>query len=141
MGILSTNNSRITVKFEGLSAIIIDNFDPDSDIWTVNDRQTADAEITPDGQVNGWAINALTECTLTVSGASNAGKQLRAVADAQIRRGTTESTLRSVTVIVEVGGITTTYSQGFMTSGKAGQHLGNQKIQNQPFNFKFGSVE
>lgn len=141
MGILSTNNSRITVKFEGLSAIVIDNFDPDSDIWTVNDRQTADAEITPDGIVNGWAINALTECTLTVSGASNAGKQLRAVADAQIRRGTTESTLRSVTVIVEVGGTTTTYSQGFMTSGKAGQHLGNQKIQNQPFNFKFGSVE
>lgn len=141
MGNLSTNNSRITVKFEGLSAIVIDNFDPDSDIWSVNDRQTADAEITPDGIVNGWSINALIECTLTVSGASEAGRQLRAVADAQMRRGNTNSDLKKVSVIVEVGGETTTYSEGYLTSGKAGQHLGNQKLQNQPFNFKFGSIK
>ena len=141
MGFLSTNNGRITVKFDGLGAIQIDNFDPESDMWTVNDRQTADAEITPDGIVNVWAINALTECTLTVTGASVAGKQLRAIADAQMRRGTTESDLRKVTVIVEVGGTRTVYSEGIMTSGKSGQHLGNQKIQNQPFNFKFGSVK
>lgn len=141
MGILSTNNGRITVKFDGLGAIEIDNFDPESDMWTVNDRQTADAEITPDGIVNMWSINALTECTLTVTGASVAGKQLRAIADSQMRRGTTDADLRKVTVIVEVGGTRTVYSEGIMTSGKSGQHLGNQKLQNQPFNFKFGSVK
>ena len=141
MGILSTNNGRITVKFDGLGAIEIDNFDPESDMWTVNDRQTADAEITPDGIVNYWAINALTECTLTLSGASKAATQLRAIADAQMRRGTTDSDLRKVTVIVEVGRTRTVYSEGVMTSGKSGQHLGNQKLQNQPFNFKFGDIK
>lgn len=141
MAILSTNNSRITVKFNGLGAIVIDNYDPDSDMWTVNDRQTSEVEVTPDGIVNGWSINALAECTLTVTGASVAGKQLRAIADAQMRRGNTDSDLREVTVIVEVAGERTVYSKGFMTSGKAGQHLGNQKLQNQPFNFKFGSVK
>lgn len=141
MGILSTNNARLTVKFEGLSAISVDNFDPDSDMWTVNNRQTAEAEMTPDGIVNGWSMNAMTECTLTVTGASEAGKQLRAVLDAQMRRGNTDADLKKVSVIVEVGGESTTYSEGFMLSGKSGQHLGNQKLQNQPFNFKFGSIK
>ena len=141
MGILSTNNGRITVKFDGLGAIEIDNFDPESDMWTVNDRQTADAEITPDGIVNYWAINALIECTLTLSGASRAATQLRSIADAQMRRGTTDSDLKKVSVVVEVGGKRTVYSEGVMTSGKAGDHLGNQKLQNQPFNFKFGDVK
>ena len=141
MANLSTNNGKITVKFDGLNAIVVDNFDPDSDMWTVNDRQTADAEITPDGIVNGWSINALAECTLTLSGGSEAGKQLRAIADAQMRRGDTQADLKKVSVVIELGDKTTTYSEGYMTSAKSGDHLGNQKLQNQPFNFKFGSVK
>ena len=141
MANLSTNNGSITIKFEGLGAIVVDNFDPDSDMWTVNDRQTADAEITPDGIVNGWSINALTECTLTLSGGSDSARRLRAIADSQMRRGNTFADLKKVAVTVELPSGITTYSEGYMTSGKSGDHLGNQKLQNQPFNFKFGNIK
>lgn len=141
MANLSTNNSRITVKFEGLNAIVIDNFDPDSDMWTPADRQTADGELTPDGVFNSWGINAVIEATLTVSGGSDAARQLRAVSDAHTRRGDTQSVVNGVQVIIENNGDTETYTDGIMTSSKAGNHLGNQKLQNQTFNFKFGGIK
>lgn len=138
MANLSTNNSRITVKFENLSPIIIDNFDPDSDIWSPSDRQTADGELSPDGEFNYWGINTPIEAVLTVSGGSKAATQLRAVSDAHTRRGDTLSVVSGATVVVETGGESETYYNGVMTSSKAGKHLGSQKLQNQTFNFKFG---
>ncbi len=141
MANLSTNNARLTVKFDGLNAIVVENFDPDSDIWTVTEVQTADGEKTPDGFFNYWGMNAVIEGTLTVSGGSDTASKLRAVLLAQMRNGNVNSDLKSVSVIVENGDTTTTYSQGIMTTGKGGPHLGAQKLQNQPFNFKFGSVK
>ena len=141
MANISTNNAKLTVKFENYGAIEIDNFDPDSDIWTPSDRQTADGEITPDGQFNFWAMNTLIEAVLTLSGASTASTRLRAISDAHTRRGETKSVVEKVTVVVEVGDTTTTYYDGIMTSSKAGGHLGNQKLQNQTFNFKFAGIK
>jgi hypothetical protein len=141
MANISTNNARLTVKFENYGAIVIDNFDPDSDIWAPSDRQTADGEVTPDGAFNYWAINAPIEATLTVSGASTAARRLRTISDAHTRRGDTQSVVEKATVIIELNGETTTYYDGVMTSTKAGAHLGNQKLQSQTFNFKFGGVK
>ena len=55
---LSTLNASIIVKI-GAIVLPIDNFDPDSDIFSVNDRQTADGEVTPDGHFNSWAIRSV----------------------------------------------------------------------------------
>lgn len=138
---LSTNNSRITVKFEDYNAIVIDNFDPSSDMWTPADRQTADGEMTPDGSFNYWAINSLIETTLTVSGASEAGRRLRAIADANIRQGDALSFVSGVTVVVETPYDIEVYYDGIMTGSKAGRHFGNQKIQPQVFKFKFAGKQ
>ena len=133
---ISTVNSQIVVKFEGLGAIVIDNYDPESDIWTVAEQETAGAEKTPDGLVNRWAKQTLTEATLTVTGASTAGKQLRAVLNSQ-----QNGDLKEVSVIVQVGKFKGNYTNGTLLSGKVGTHLGNEKVQNMPFKFSFGSVE
>ena len=141
MANLSTNNGVITIMFDGLPPVIVDNFDPDSDMWTVNERQTAEAEMTPDGFMNAWSINTPIEATLTLSGGSLSARALRQIADANTRRLETFGEIRKVSVIVVLGLRTMVYSDGYMTSSKAGDHLGNQKLQNQPFNFKFGKVK
>ena len=109
MAIISTNNARITVKFGILSPIVIDNFDPDSDMWSPSVRQTADGEMTPDGVFNYWGINAPIEAELNVSGGSVAASLLRSVAEANTRRGDSLSQVSDVTVIVEYGDVIEVY--------------------------------
>ena len=113
--------------------VIVDNFDPDSDMWTVNERQTAEAEMTPDGFMNAWSINTPIEATLTLSGGSLSARALRQIADANTRRLTTFGEIRKVSVIVVLGLRTMVYSDGYMTSSKAGDHLGNQKLTKSTF--------
>ena len=113
----------------------VDNFDPDSDIFSVNDRQTADGEVTPDGHFNSWAIRSVIETSFTVSGASIAGKTLQGLLNAQAN-----GVLNSATIVVKNENNISTYGPGVLTSAKPSQHLGNQKIQPITFNFKFGNI-
>lgn len=131
---LSTLNASIIVKI-GDIPIPVDNFDPDSDIFTINDRQTADGEVTPDGYFNGWAMRTPIETSFTVSGASLAGKTIQGLLNAQAN-----GVLNSATVVVSNEGVITTYGPGVLTSAKPSPHLGNQKVQPITFNFKFGNL-
>ena len=131
---LSTLNASIIVKI-GDIPIPVDNFDPDSDIFTINDRQTADGEVTPDGYFNGWAMRTPIETSFNVSGASLAGNTIQGLLNAQAN-----GVLNSATVVVANEGVITTYGPGVLTSAKPSPHLGNQKVQPITFNFKFGNL-
>lgn len=131
---ISTIRASIVVNIGG-EVIPIDNFDPDSDIFTVNDRQTADGEKTIDGYFNYWAVNSVIEASFNVSGGSEAGKTLRGILNAQVN-----GQVSSATVVVTNGDVVNTYGPGILTTGKPGPHLGNQKLQPITFNFKFANV-
>lgn len=131
---ISTLNASLIVKI-GDVPIIVDNYDPDSDIFTVNDRQTADGEVTPDGYFNGWAMRTPIETSFNVTGASVAGKVIRGLLNAQAN-----GTLQEATIVVKNGDEITTYGPGVLTSAKPAPHLGNQKVQPTTFNFKFGNL-
>ena len=131
---LSTLNASIIVKM-GDIPVIIDNYDPDSDIFTINDRQTADGEVTPDGFFNAWAMRTPIETSFNVTGASVGGKVLQGLLNAQAN-----GALKNVYIVVKNGDNVTTYGPGVMTSAKPSQHLGNQKVLPTTFNFKFGNL-
>ena len=131
---LSTLNASIIVKI-GAIVLPVDNFDPDSDIFSVNDRQTADGEVTPDGHFNSWALRSVIETSFTVSGASIAGKTLQGLLNAQAN-----GVINSATIVVKNENNISTYGPGVLTSAKPSQHLGNQKVQPITFNFKFGNI-
>ena len=126
---LSTLNASIIVKI-GAIVLPVDNFDPDSDIFSVNDRQTADGEVTPDGHFNSWAIRSVIETSFTVS-----GKTLQGLLNAQAN-----GVLNSATIVVKNENNISTYGPGVLTSAKPAAHLGNQKVQPITFNFKFGNI-
>ena len=131
---LSTLNASIIVKM-GEVPVLVDNFDPDSDIFMVNDRQTADGEVTPDGFFNGWAMRTVIETSFNVTGASVGGKVLQGLLNAQAN-----GALKNVYIVVKNGDSITTYGPGVMTSAKPSPHLGNQKVLPTTFNFKFGNL-
>ena len=131
---LSTLNASIIVKI-GAIVLPIDNFDPDSDIFTINDRQVGDGEVTPDGYFNAWAMRQVIETSFTVTGASIAGKTLQGLLNAQAN-----GVLNSATIVVKNENTITTYGPGVLTSAKPAPHLGNQKVQPITFNFKFGNL-
>lgn len=131
---LSTLNATIVVKI-GALVIPIDSFDPNSDILAVNDRQTADGEITPDGIMTSWAMRSVIETSFTVTGSSVAGQLLQSALNNQAR-----GNLEQVTITVINNGKTNIYGPGVLTSAKPSMHLGNQKVQPITFNFKFGDI-
>lgn len=131
---LSTLNASIVVKI-GSIVVPIDNFDPDSDIFTVNDRQTADGEVTPDGYFNAWAMRTPIETSFNVTGASRGGKVLQGLLNAQAN-----GVLNSASIVVKNNDFVATYGPGVLTSAKPSQHLGNQKVLPTTFNFKFGNI-
>ncbi|WP_291952721.1 hypothetical protein [Campylobacter sp.] len=131
---ISTLNASIVVAI-GALPIKVDNFDPESDIFNVNDRQTADAELTPDGYVNGFCMRSIIETSFTLSGASKAAEILQGILNSQAN-----GALNEATIIVTNNGKISTYGPGVLTSAKPAMHLGNQKVQPITFNFKFGNV-
>lgn len=132
---ISTLNASLIVKI-GAVVIPVDNYDPESDIFSLNDRQTADGELTPDGYFNGWAMRTPIETSFTVTGASIAGKAIRGLLNSQANKGVAHET----SLVVKNGDTITTYGPGVLTSAKPAPHLGNQKVQPTTFNFKFGNL-
>lgn len=131
---LSTVAASIVVKIGSL-VVPVDGFDPNSDILTLNDRQTADGEVTPDGIMTNWAMRSVIETSFTVIGSSIAGQVLQSALNAQAR-----GILEDVTITVVNNGKTNIYTNGVLTSAKPGFHLGAQKVQPVTFNFKFGDI-
>lgn len=131
---LSTLNAVLIVKI-GSIVIPVDNYDPDSDIFNVNDRETGDGEVTPDGYFNAWAIRSAIETSFNVTGASNAGKVIQGLLNAQAK-----GSLQNATIVVKNGDNVNTYGPGVLRSSKPAQHLGNKKVMPITFNFKFGEV-
>lgn len=131
---LSVLDTSVIVVANG-TPIIIDGFDPNSDILTPNARQTGEGEVTPDGIMTSWALRTPIEATLTTIGNSIGGKTLQAFSNAQARGKKLE-----VSVIVTNNGVTQTLSPGVLVSATPIKHLGNQKENPIVFTFKFGDV-
>ena len=131
---ISTLNASIIVKI-GAIVLPVDNFDPDSDIFEVNDRQTAEGELTPDGHFNMWAVRSPIETSFTTTGASKAAKVLQGLLNAQAN-----GMLHNAIVVVKNQNSITTYGPGVLTSAKPAPALASQKLKSITFNFKFGNV-
>ena len=131
---ISTLNASIIVKI-GAIVLPVDNFDPDSDIFEVNDRQTAEGELTPDGHFNMWAVRSPIETSFTTTGASRAGKVLQGLLNAQAK-----GMLYNAIVVVKNQNSITTYGPGILTTAKPAPSLSNVKVKSVTFNFKFGDI-
>ena len=131
---LSVLDTTIIVVANGIP-IILDNFDPNSDILTPTARTTGGGEVSPDGYFNTWMLRAPIETTITVTGASVGGKTLQALSNAQARGRRLE-----VSVIITSKGETTTLSPGVLISATPIRHLGSQKENPIVFTFMFGDV-
>ncbi len=144
MAVVSSNNASITIIAQNFPLpIVVENFDPDSDMLKIDDTQTADAEKTPDGKINVWSINALITCTLNLSGGSweSTASKLALLLNNQQRAGSVLSLVQNVTMIVDYGnGTIKTFPNGVMTSGSPAPSLGNQKIAPTAWVFKFSEV-
>lgn len=136
MGNLSVNNAKMIITI-GVIPIVIDNFTPDSDMWSVNTIETGDAEVTPDGKMNEWNKNALIECTLTLTGASNAGEVLINQLTQQTRIGSKPAISLPVQVVIQNDNYIETFANGKLVSGSGGNTYGNEKLANLTFTFKF----
>lgn len=137
MAVLSTNNATLTILVANALPIKVENFDPNSDMWSVDDLQTADGEVTPDGQFNHWAINGAIQCTLNLSGGSKTSKKLEFLLNNQQRVGQSLSYIPEVSVVVTLNGETETYVGGILKQGKAGRSLGYPKINPTAWVFLF----
>ena len=136
MGNLSVNNTKMIITI-GVIPIEVDNFTPDSDMWQVNTIETGDAEVTPDGKMNEWNKNSLIECTLTLTGASNAGEILINQLTQQTRIGLKPSVSLPIQVVIQNNNYIETFANGKLVSGAAGNTYSNEKLANLTFTFKF----
>lgn len=137
MANLSTNNASLTILLANVAPIQVENFDPNSDMWSVDDLQTADGEVTPDGQFNHWGMNGLIVATLNLSGGSTTAKMLENVINNQQRIGSSLSYVPQVSVVVNLDGRIETYQGGIMRKGKPGRSLGYPKLNPSAWEFVF----
>lgn len=136
MSNLSVNNAKMTITI-GIIPIEVDNFTTDSDIWQVNEVETGGAEVTPDGRMNEWNKNSLIECTLNLSGGSNAGEILLNQLQQQTRIGLKPAISLPVQVVIQNNNYIETFANGKLISGSGGFTYGNEKLANLTFTFTF----
>lgn len=139
---ISSNGLKISISAIPFltKPLLLQNLSADSDVWVVNDIETAGAQTTPDGASVFWSQNARIEATLNLSGASKEAKTLSNLLQSQQKYGGIPPVLSNVTVVVynEITEETETYIDGVMTSGSVGTSYGNQKKNDKVFNFSFG---
>ena len=131
---LSILDTSIVVVANGVP-IIMDNFDPNSDILSPEMRTTGGGEITPDGHFNRWERREPISATLNVTGASIGGKTLQAFSNAQARGKKLE-----VTVVITNESQTTTLSPGALLGATPITPIGSEKRGGIQFQFMFGDV-
>lgn len=133
---ISTNNAVFTLTI-GTIPIIVDNFSPESDMWSVADVDCGQMDITPDGKSVKFAKNFLVRATLTLNGASTTAELIRTAINAQTRNGNIDSTLLPISVIIVNDGHTESFLDGTIESGPSAKSYGNQKLLDQSWNFAF----
>lgn len=137
---ISVNNAKFVITI-GIIPVVIDNFSTESDMWSVAEVEAAELEVTPDGKAVRYAKNFPITATLTLNGASDAGKNIRDAIKAQSRNGSIDSVILPVSVVItEANGSVTTYLDGAITNGLPAKSFGNQKLLDQTFTFKFQKV-
>lgn len=138
---ISSNGLTISILAIPLipTPLEITHLSADGDVWSVEDIDTADAQMTPDGETVTWGINAMIGATLTLSGASPQGKRLANLLKGQRKYGTIPATINNVTVTVynSLTDETETFLDGIMSGGSPAQSYGNQKKNDRVFKFKF----
>lgn len=136
MANLSVNNVKMIITI-GVIPIDVDNFTPDSDMWVVDSIETGGAEVTPDGRMNEWNKNSLIQCSLTLTGGSNAAEILINQLQQQVRVGSKPAVSLPVQVVIQNGNSIETFANGKLLSGNGGLTYGNEKLGNITFNFSF----
>lgn len=138
---ISTNGIKITMIAIPLmpTPLEIDNLSADADPWDVTDIETGGAQTTPDGQSVFFGKNARTEATLTLSGASKAGKILSDFLQRQSRIGVVPPVICNYTFTItnQATGEVETFFDGQLISGTAGQGFGSEKKKDKTFTFSF----
>ena len=124
----------------GKAVVEVDNFSPDSNMWEVDDIETANIQRTPDGRIIAWTKQAIYGATLTLNAASNAAKLLASASQAQIRDGNNKAKLPEIKVIFENDGVIKTYAKGVINTGKPDISFGNEKQQDRSFKLQFGEL-
>lgn len=139
---VSSNQLTLTLSILPVlpNPLTIEGFSADSDIWQVDDVQTADAQTTPDGKDVFWSLNNRIPATLTLSSASPQAKILSNLLQAQSRYGQIPAVLSNVTAVLynSTTEETETFINGVMTQGAVGTSYGNQKKKDKVFQFSFG---
>lgn len=138
---ISTNGIQISVIAVPVvsNAFVIDNLSTDTDPWVVSELETAGAQTSPSGESVFWGMNNRIEATLTLNGASKAGKTLSNLLQLQQRVGNIPPVQCNFQVIVsnELTGNKETYIDGILISGSAGTTYGSQKKGDLVFTFSF----
>ena len=133
---ISTINSKFIIKI-GNVPHIVEHFSPESDMWAVDDINTAEVLMTPDGQAIAHTRQAVISASLTLSGASVVAEKLRQVLNNQKRIGDKLAEVADIAVIIESSGGVETYLDGRCVNGPSGFTYGNEKLQDQTFQFQF----
>lgn len=136
---VSTNNLKITLTLAPLPPIEVDNYSPDSDIFQVSDVETGALELTPDGKSIYYTKQSPVNTSLTLNGASKAGKLLKECLNQQNRRGGVPPISFNANIIIEnlATGEVESFLDGRLISGPGGNSYGNTKLSDQTFNFSF----
>lgn len=133
---ISTLNTSIVLTIDGVP-LPLQGFDPEGDIVTVQNKQTSDAELTPDNILVGYAMRALIEVSIRILPDTPSATFLQYILNSQGNGGG----LREIYMAVTNQNKVNIYGPGVLVSGMPSATLGNQKIQYLQFDFKFAEVK
>lgn len=120
----------------------VEDFAAESDVWTGDAYETADAFLTPDGNTYKYGKNAMIARTLTLAPLSPLRQFLDLALTAQVRYGAAVAEPFSVTVVVthQHSNQVDVYTDGIISGGNVGGSYGQDKMNNAAYTFKFGRV-
>ncbi len=141
MNFIGSNAIKISVSILPLyPAGAVDHFPSDADVWTGNAVETADMVKTADGYEYAWTKNAVIERTLTIAPASPIAVILdMAIAAQQSYVGVGPEPFQVNLIITHTHtGQVDTYTNGVIASGELGMKVGQDRLGNKQYTFKFG---
>lgn len=140
---IGSNGVSISVSLTPIyPAGTVEEFPTEGDVWKVDDYQTADMVMTPDGQAYKFGKNSVIKATLTLGPTSSMRQFLEMALIAQQRNGPEAAEPFSATVVVtnKHSERVDTYTDGILTSGSVGMSVGAEKIGDAKYSFVFGKV-
>lgn len=121
---------------------VVESFGIDSDVWTPEDIETADAVKTLDGFIYKYGKNAMKGGTLTLAPNSAIRKFLNIALLGQERIGeaVAEPFTVSMTISHRHSGYMTIYTDGVIVSGGVDEQVGAERLADRSYTFKFGTI-